>query len=122
MSGRELKLATTLGHRRCNGGAQAVAKDNDARGRNSDGIQHVVHDGHAVNEHAGFGRRAGGFAEAAVVYGYQNRTQGLRGHTADDNPSFWVILENAKGVGSGKIIAATTRTLQENILIPGVGT
>ncbi|TLS24630.1 hypothetical protein PpBr36_08336 [Pyricularia pennisetigena] len=48
-------------------------------------------------------------------------TQGLRGHTADDNPSFWVILENAKGVGSGEIITATTWTLQENILMSGVG-
>lgn len=52
----------------------------------------------------------------------ENRTQGVRGHTTNDNPSFWVILENAKSVGSGKIIAATTGTLQENILVSGVCT
>ncbi|TLS24629.1 hypothetical protein PpBr36_08335 [Pyricularia pennisetigena] len=38
-----------LRHGRRDGGAQAVAKEDDARGRDSNGIQHVVDDGHAVD-------------------------------------------------------------------------
>lgn len=49
------------------GGAKGLADECDARGRDAELVDSEANGGHAVGDKAGFGRFAGGEAEAAVV-------------------------------------------------------
>lgn len=56
-----------LGHGDSDGGAQAVALDNDPMGGDAEGAERVVDQRDAVGDEASFGGGTGGEAEAPVV-------------------------------------------------------